>query len=89
MNVSERPGRAAAIPDAKIDLPTPRDARPANSPMGGTAMSENESFQEGYDAYWDGIDPDDNPYPPEAADRLSWDEGWSQAQLEDDDELEE
>ena len=52
-------------------------------------MSENKAFQEGYDAYWDGVDPDDNPYRSETAEHFSWDEGWSQAQLEDDDVTEE
>jgi ribosome modulation factor len=47
-------------------------------------MPENKAFQEGYEAYWGGVDPDDNPYASGTADRLSWDEGWSQAQLEDD-----
>ena len=44
---------------------------------------------EGYDAYWDRIDPDDNPYRSDTADHRYWDEGWSQAQLEDDDVVEE
>jgi hypothetical protein len=52
-------------------------------------MSENQAFQEGYDTYWGGVDPDDNPYQSEAAEHFSWDEGWSQAQLEDDDVIEE
>ena len=47
-------------------------------------MSDDRVFQEGYDAYWGGVDPDDNPYPSGAQQHSSWDEGWSQAQLEDD-----
>jgi hypothetical protein len=46
-------------------------------------MPEDEGFQEGYDAYGDGVDPDDNPYPFGSEQHLSWAEGWSQAQLDD------
>lgn len=52
-------------------------------------MSENKAFRAGYDAYWGGVDPDDNPYPSQTVEHLSWDEGWSQAQLEDDSAIEE
>ena len=45
-------------------------------------MTEDSAFQEGYDAYWDGVDPDDNPYVSGSEQQFSWDEGWSQAQLE-------
>jgi len=34
--------------------------------------------------YWDGVDCDDNPLISETDQHHSWDEGWSQAQLEDD-----
>ena len=46
-------------------------------------MTDDNAFEEGYDAYWDGIDADDNPHPSGTEQRSSWDEGWSQAQLED------
>lgn len=49
-------------------------------------MSSNEAFEEGYGAYWARLDPDDNPYQPGTPERLAWDEGWSQAQLEDNEE---
>jgi len=29
-------------------------------------------------------DPDDNPFKPETPDRRAWEEGWAQAQSEDD-----
>jgi len=48
-------------------------------------MTDETLFQEGYDAYWQGVDPDDNPYVSGSEQSDSWDEGWSQAQLEDDD----
>jgi len=51
----------------------------------GIAMTDQTLFQEGYDAYWQGVDPDDNPYVSGSEQSDSWDEGWSQAQLEDDD----
>jgi hypothetical protein len=30
--------------------------------MGTGAITEDNVFQEGYDAYWGGVAPDDNPY---------------------------
>lgn len=47
-------------------------------------MTDREAFQRGYDAYWNGVDCDDNPYISGTEQHSSWDEGWSQAQLEDD-----
>lgn len=29
------------------------------------AMSTDDAFEAGYDAYWNGVDPDDNPFEPE------------------------
>jgi hypothetical protein len=52
-------------------------------------MPEDKAFQEGYDSYWGGVDPDDNPYQSETVEHFCWDEGWSQAELEDDDVVEE
>ncbi len=49
-------------------------------------MSSNTAFEEGYDAYWARLDPDDNPYPPGTPERRSWDEGFAQAELEDNEE---
>ena len=46
-------------------------------------MTDDPAYQEGYDAYWDDVDPDDNPYPSGIDEHWSWDRGWSQAQLED------
>ena len=47
------------------------------------AMADENAFQQGYDAYWDGVDGDDNPFISETLQYYSWDEGWSQAELED------
>ena len=47
-------------------------------------MADEAAFQQGYDAYWDGVDCDDNPFASETDEHYSWDEGWSQAQLADD-----
>ena len=44
---------------------------------------DNSAFFEGYDAYWEGVDADDNPYVPGGSDRFLWDQGWAQAQMED------
>ncbi len=47
-------------------------------------MREDDAFEAGYDAYWDGVAPENNPFKPETAEHRAWDEGWSQAQAEDD-----
>lgn len=47
-------------------------------------MIDNSAFLEGYEGYWSRVDPDDNPYPSETNEHFCWDQGWSQAQLEDD-----
>jgi ribosome modulation factor len=48
----------------------------------------NEAYDEGYDAYWEGIDDSDNPYDEkqEADARLSWEQGWRRARQHDYDE---
>lgn len=33
----------------------------------------------GYSAYWSGRAPADNPYSPDSADHLAWENGWSEA----------
>ena len=48
-------------------------------------MTDNGAFQDGYDAYWGGVDPDDNPHVSGTEQASSWDEGWAQAELENDD----
>jgi ribosome modulation factor len=50
----------------------------------------NEAFDEGYDAYWEGVDVSDNPYDAEtqADARLSWKQGWRKARQHDYDESE-
>lgn len=46
-------------------------------------MADSDAFQEGYDAYWDGVDLDDSPYVLGTEHSFRWDEGWSHAQVED------
>ena len=48
----------------------------------------NEAYDEGYDAYWEGVDDSDNPYDEEqeADARLSWELGWRKARQHDYDE---
>ena len=48
-------------------------------------MADETAFQHGYDAYWGGADCNDNPFIFQTDQHYSWDEGWSQAELEDDD----
>lgn len=40
-------------------------------------------YDEGYDAYWSGQGPPDNPHNPDTADHLAWENGWSEALDED------
>ena len=44
-------------------------------------MTDHEAYDEGYDAYWDGVECEDNPYDPEQEPekRNSWEEGWREA----------
>jgi ribosome modulation factor len=52
-------------------------------------MSTDDAFDEGYDAYWDGVDAIDNPYDEGTEERRSWEEGWRAARQHDYDESEE
>jgi ribosome modulation factor len=45
-----------------------------------------DAFDEGYDAYWDGVDVSDNPYDEETEERGSWEAGWHAARRHDYDE---
>lgn len=51
-------------------------------------MSDHDAYDEGYDAYWDGRDCEDNPYKPEEEPEQykSWEEGWRVARQHDYDE---
>jgi ribosome modulation factor len=51
-------------------------------------MTDHEAYDEGYDAYWDGVDDVDNPYDQEKepVKRSSWEEGWREARTHDYDE---
>jgi hypothetical protein len=40
-------------------------------------------YDQGFYAYWSGELPADNPYPPDSADHLAWENGWSEALDED------
>jgi hypothetical protein len=41
-------------------------------------MPANDAYEEGYNAYWNGVDVSDNPYgkKTDAAQRESWEAGW-------------
>ncbi len=51
------------------------------SNRGGTPMTDNDSFQAGYGARWDGVDVEDNPYRREknGDEFQSWVKGWREA----------
>ena len=51
-------------------------------------MTDYEAYDEGYDAYWDGVDCEGNPYDQEEepVKRRSWEEGWREARKHDYDE---
>ena len=53
-------------------------------------MTDNDAFDAGYDAYWDGVDLEDNPYDQEKnADEFeSCIAGWREARKHDYDESE-
>jgi hypothetical protein len=53
-------------------------------------MTNSEAFEAGYDAYWDGVGTEDNPYEQEqnVDEFRSWSEGWQEAQKHDFDESE-
>jgi hypothetical protein len=40
-------------------------------------------YDQGFYAYWTGDAPADNPYSPDCADHLAWENGWSEALDED------
>jgi hypothetical protein len=40
-------------------------------------------YDQGFYAYWSGKGPADNPYAPDSADHLAWENGWSEALDED------
>jgi hypothetical protein len=40
-------------------------------------------YDQGFYAYWTGDAPADNPYSPDSADHLAWENGWSEALDED------
>lgn len=46
-------------------------------------MEENKVFQEGYDAYFAGADPEENPYRYGTTGQFWWDRGFAQAEAED------
>jgi hypothetical protein len=51
-------------------------------------MTDNVAYDEGYDAYWEGVDVDANPHEVETDEHRSWDEGWRVARKHDYDESE-
>ena len=52
-------------------------------------MSKNDAFDQGYNAYWDGVDATDNPYgEDEPEEHQKWESGWRAARKHDYDESE-
>jgi ribosome modulation factor len=53
-------------------------------------MTDRQAYDEGYDAYWEGVDVSDNPYDKEteAVRQDSWTTGWREARKHDYDESE-
>jgi ribosome modulation factor len=51
---------------------------------------DNDAYEAGYDAYWEGVDLTGNPYDQEteADERASWEHGWRKAREHDYDESE-
>lgn len=51
-------------------------------------MSHDDAFEEGYDAYWEGVDVSDNPHEKATDKHRSWEDGWRTARKHDYDESE-
>ncbi len=51
-------------------------------------MASHDAFEEGYDAYWEGVDVEGNPYAEDTDECLSWNQGWTEARNHDYDESE-
>jgi ribosome modulation factor len=51
-------------------------------------MPNHAAYDQGYNAYWDGVDVSDNPFDEdtEADARLAWELGWRKAREHDYDE---
>jgi ribosome modulation factor len=49
-------------------------------------MPNDDAFDEGYDAYWEGMDVSGNPYEEDTDGHRSWEEGWRAARKDDYDE---
>jgi hypothetical protein len=46
-------------------------------------VTNNETFDEGYDPYWEGVDVSDNPYAGDMDGHRWWEEGWRAARQHD------
>lgn len=60
-----------------IDLPEKRET-----------VNPNDTFEEGYDAHWDGVNVTDSPYKEDTDDHRSWEAGRRAARKHDYDESE-
>jgi hypothetical protein len=49
----------------------------------GTLDPRAGGYDQGFYAYWSGESPADNPFGPDSADHLAWENGWSEALDED------
>jgi ribosome modulation factor len=51
-------------------------------------MADRDSYDEGYDAYWEGLDREANPHDAEQEPERHnfWEEGWREARKHDYDE---
>jgi len=48
---------------------------------------DNPTWNAGYDAYFNGANRDDNPFPEGSVEEDVWDEGWDTADSDADDEM--
>ena len=46
-------------------------------------MTYHDAFEDGYDAYWKGVDISDNPYDEETEECRSWEDGCRSARKHD------
>ena len=52
----------------------------------GRTMANREAFEDGYDAYWEGMDVSGNPHDEDSEEYRLWEDGWRGARGHDYDE---
>ncbi len=56
--------------------------------MNDKPPTDHDAYEEGYDAYWVGVDDSENPHDDDTDGHRSWEAGWRAARQHDYDESE-